>query len=64
MWRSKEKQFKRALREKNNTEVCGENRGHTGLGRATEINELASRQGAACQMGSLTGPGFERRMAY
>jgi len=63
MWGSKEKQHKRALREKTNTEVRGEDRGHTGLGRATEIKELASRQGAACQMGSLTGPGFERRMA-
>jgi len=52
----------RALRAENNPKVCGEDRGHTGLGRATEIRELASREGAVCQKGSLTRPGFERRM--
>ena len=50
------------MRAENNPKVCGEDRGHTGLGRATEIKELASREGAVCQKGSLTRPGFERRM--
>ena len=55
-------QVRRALREGRDTEVCGEDHGHTGLGRATEINELVSPRGAAGQKGSLTRPGFERRM--
>ena len=54
-------QVKRALREEITVEVCGEDRGHTGLEGATEIRERASRQGAECQKGSLTSPGFERR---
>ena len=30
-------------------------------GGSDRINERASRQGAECQKGSLTSPGFERR---
>ncbi len=52
----------KAARKRDSSEVCEEDRMYTGLGRATEIKELAFLRGAACQMGSLTRPGFERRM--
>jgi hypothetical protein len=37
MRESKRKKLRRPLREKNNAEVCGEDRGHTGLEGATDL---------------------------
>ena len=40
----------------------GEIAGTQGWGERPESNELVPPRGAACQIGSLTRPGLERRM--